>query len=282
MGDGRAVDRPAARERRLVGEGREAEILDWGDGRVVRLLRDPAASDRARVEAEAMAAARAAGAPAPAVHEVVELDGRPGIVVDRIDGPDLLTIVARRPWTVGSAGRTLGQVHARLHAVAAPAGLPEISDVIRDRLRTADTASEELAAFALEHLDALADGDRLLHGDLHPANILVGPGGPVAIDWVRAGRGDPAADVAWTRLLLRLARPHSSSPWIVRKGHGLGRGLMESGYVKAYARARAIDVELVDRWEPILAVARLASDLEGERPELLALLRGAGAPVPVG
>jgi aminoglycoside phosphotransferase (APT) family kinase protein len=280
VGDGSGLDAPAGRERRLVGEGREAEILDWDSGRVVRLLRDPEASERARVEAEAMAAARAAGAAAPAVHEVVELEGRPGIVVDRIDGPDLLTIVARRPWSVSTAGRTLGEVHARIHAVAAPHSLPEISDVIRDRLRTADTATAELAGFALEHLDALSGGDRLLHGDLHPANILVGPEGPVAIDWMWAGCGDPAADVAWTRLLLRLARPHSSSPWIVRKGHGVGRGLMESGYVKAYGRARAIDIELVDRWEPVLAVARLASDLEGERPALLALLRGAGAPVP--
>jgi aminoglycoside phosphotransferase (APT) family kinase protein len=273
-------DEDGAGTLRLIGEGREAEIIDWGDGRVVRLLRDPAASEPARVEAEAMAAARAAGAPAPAVHGVVEIDGRPGIVVDRIDGPDLLMTVARRPWTVGAVGRTLGDVHARLHAVAAPPGLPEIADVVRNRLRTADTASAELAAFALERLDTLPGGDRLLHGDLHPANILVGPEGPLAIDWIRAGRGDPAADVAWTRLLLRLARPHSSSPWVVRKGHGLGRGLMESGYVKAYAKAQALEVELVDRWEPVLAVARLASDLEGERPALLALLSNAGAPVP--
>ena len=276
MGDGSRV---GAREPRLVGEGREAEIFEWDGGRVLRLLRDPGAASHAEVEAAAMTAAHEAGAPAPAVYDVVEMRGRPGVVVDRVDGPDLLAVVARRPWTVGTAGRILGEVHARLHGTEAPPGLPDASDVIQERLRTADAAGPELVEFALEGLSRLPGGDRLLHGDLHPANILLGPGGPVAIDWVRAGRGDPATDVAWTRLLLRIARPHPSSAWIVRKGHRAGRGLMERAYLKAYTRARELDLSLVDCWEPVLAVARLATDLEVERPALVELLARADAPI---
>ena len=123
MGDGSRV---GAREPRLVGEGREAEIFEWDGGRVLRLLRDPGAASHAEVEAAAMAAAHEAGAPAPAVYDVVEMRGRPGVVVDRVDGPDLLAVVARRPWTVGTAGRILGEVHARLHGTEAPPGLPDM------------------------------------------------------------------------------------------------------------------------------------------------------------
>ncbi len=277
MGDGSGVD-AAGRALRLVGEGREAEILEWEAGRVVRLLRDLDAG-RAEVEAAAMAAAHQAGAPAPAVYDVVEVRGRAGVVVDRVDGPDLLELVGRRPWTVEKAGRILGEVHARLHETAAPSGVPGVTDMIRDRLTTADAAGAELVEFALDRVSGLPDGDRLLHGDLHPANILLGRGGPVAIDWVRAARGPAAADVAWTRLLLRLARPHSSSPWVVRKGHALGRGLMERAYLKEYTRAREVDLALVDRWEPVLAVTRLATDLEGEREALISVLQRADAPV---
>ena len=261
-----------------IGEGREAEIFEWGDGRVLRLLRDPGGRARAEIEATAMAAAHASGSRAPAVHELVEVRGRPGLVIDRVSGMDLLSAVARRPWTVGAAGRALGEVQAQLHETDAPRGLPAVSDVVRDRLASADAAADELVAFAQERLARLPGGDRLLHGDLHPANVLLGESGPVAIDWVRAARGDPAADVAWTRLLLRIARPHASSPRLVRRAHGIGRGLMEDAYVKAYTRVREIDVERVDAWEPVLAVARLATDLAGERDALTGLLARAGAP----
>ena len=40
------------------------------------------------------------------------------------------------------------------------------------------------------------EGAALLHGDLHPGNVILSPAGPVVIDWTNAGAGDPALDVA--------------------------------------------------------------------------------------
>ena len=39
----------------------------------------------------------------------------------------------------------------------------------------------------------------MLHLDLHPLNVMMGPTGPVVIDWANACRGDPNVDVgiAW-------------------------------------------------------------------------------------
>ena len=36
----------------------------------------------------------------------------------------------------------------------------------------------------------------LLHRDLHPANVIRSPTGPVVIDWTNAAAGEPAVDVA--------------------------------------------------------------------------------------
>jgi aminoglycoside phosphotransferase (APT) family kinase protein len=42
------------------------------------------------------------------------------------------------------------------------------------------------------------EGERLLHHDLHPNNVLPSHRGPVVIDWTNARAGDPALDVALT------------------------------------------------------------------------------------
>ncbi|MGO9055532.1 MAG: phosphotransferase family protein [Streptosporangiaceae bacterium] len=45
-------------------------------------------------------------------------------------------------------------------------------------------------------------GDQLVHLDLHPLNVMIGPSGPVVIDWPNAARGDPAVDVGLAWVLL--------------------------------------------------------------------------------
>lgn len=160
---------------RVVAAGRDAEMVDLGGGRLLRRPRVPRPLDG---EAAVMRIARAAGYPAP---EVVEV--RPdGMVVERVDGPTMLDDLAARPWRVLRHARTLADLHRRLHAIP---------------------ADDALAA----RLGPPGPGDVLVHGDLHPANVLLSPKGPVVIDWSNAGRGPAGADVADAWLLLAAAQP---------------------------------------------------------------------------
>src|SRR5471032_16706 len=54
----------------------------------------------------------------------------------------------------------------------------------------------------------------LVHGDISPKNILVGPAGPVFLDAECAWYGDPAFDIAFclTHLLLKCVRRPDASP----------------------------------------------------------------------
>jgi aminoglycoside phosphotransferase (APT) family kinase protein len=144
-----------------LAEGRDSEIFEHGPGRVLRRARD----GRSLVhEAEIMRYVLDAGYPVPVVHDA----GEGWLVMDRVDGPSLLDAAIRRPWRIGTYGRVLADLHRRLHELPAPAGLPP----------------------------AGVPGDRLLHRDLHPLNVLVTAGGPVVIDWANCAAGDPAYDVA--------------------------------------------------------------------------------------
>jgi aminoglycoside phosphotransferase (APT) family kinase protein len=251
-------------------------VFAWGDGLALRLARDPSAAGLIEREALALAAAGRTGAPVPAVHERLTVDGRPGVVVDRVDGVDLLTWLGRRPWGVRSVGRTLGRQHARLHEAAGD-GLPALREELAGRL-LAPLVPADVRRLARARLDGLPDGDRLLHGDLHPGNVLRTARGCLVIDWTNGARGEPAADVARTVLLLRIGGVAGDAPAAVRLLAPLGRRVLAGAYVHAYARERPLDMALVGRWLPVCAAARLAEDVARERPALLALARrGASA-----
>ena len=258
--------------RKLIGEGREAEIYAWDEGTVLRLPRPSSWWSQVEQEAEAMRAAAAGGVPVPRVEGTTTYDGRAGLIMERVDGPDLITLMGKRPWSIPRAARIVGRAQAAMHEVVAPSDLRRVHDVARVKIETADDLPAELAEFALATLNALPDGDRLCHGDFHPGNILLGRRGPTVIDWTDAARGDPAADLARTRLLLRHGAVQGYMPVLIRHLHAYGRGAFYRSYLRAYRRGRPIDAHLVDRWEIVRAADRVGEGIEVERPALLALL----------
>lgn len=125
------------------------------------------------LEARTMDYARGFGYPVPAVDEISD-DGT-SMVLERIEGPTMVGLLRSRPWSIRRLGAMLAELHFRLHDIPAP-----------EFLRTSP----------------VGEGDRLIHLDLHPLNVLIGPNGPVVIDWPNAARGDPASDVCLAWILM--------------------------------------------------------------------------------
>lgn len=163
-----------------MAEGRAAEIFEAGPGRVARVARRPV--DYAR-EAEVMGLARHAGLPVPEVHSI---DGAV-MILDRIDGPTMAATLQSRPWQLEQAARTLAELHDRIHEIRPPAGALATSVV---------------------------PGDRLLHLDLHPENVILSSDGPVVIDWANAAVGDPRADLAMSWIIMSTST--LALPWWTR------------------------------------------------------------------
>lgn len=263
----------AERPLRRIAEGREAEVFAWEDGAVLKLYRHAEDGRRAEWEAAAMTAAATTGHLVPTPRGLTTVDGRPGLLMERVDGPDLLSQVARRPWTVLAAGRVLGQIHARLHTVAAPEGLPPLRDALRLRITTSPLVPAHLQPFALSVLDSLPDGDIICHGDFHPGNVIMGTAGPAVIDWTNATRGDPAGDFARTTILISIGEPPPGSPLMLRLLALVGRDLLLSAYRRSYSRQRSPDPALVRRWLAAHATARFAENIESEWQSLERIVR---------
>jgi thiamine kinase len=256
----------------LLGEGREAQTLAWTQHRVLRLLKDPAHADRLARERTALAAARAAGAPVPQDYGPQTLDGRPGVLLERIDGPTLLSLLAHRPWLLRSIARMLGETHAQLHAAVVHDGLPTVHEIVRHALTESKLIPDRFIEPALKRLDPLPGGDTLCHWDFQPANVILGASGPRVIDWSFAARGHPAADIARTRLILAIGEPPPDAGFLIRRLDALGRQALIHRYLRAYGKTRSIDTGLVNRWLPLVALPRLTAGVPEERGRLIALI----------
>ena len=259
--------------RTLLGQGLRADVYEWEPGLVVKVLvRDAAGRARAEREANAMRATAGAGL-APQVREVVEVDGYPGVVMEKLVGTDLLARLGARPWTVFATGRMLGALQARINAVPAPPELPEMTEWLDLKLASPLVPSE-VASWARAELERLPQGDCVCHDDLHPGNVVLTAAGARAIDWANAARGPAAADVGRTLLILRMAAVPGHAPRGVRLLHGLGRSALAGAYLRSYRRtAPPIDRGLVERWVAVRMADRLAEDIPEEREALLAALR---------
>ena len=253
-----------------LGEGREAEVFAWHDGRALRLFlpgkeRD-LTPDRLAVEA-----ARAARIRTPLLGEAISYDGRAGVVIERVYGGDQYQLVGRQPWRLLNEARRTGRLHARVHETAAPGALRDVAGHVRERVARAG-APADLVALAQEALAELPAGDRLLHGDFHPGNVLVEAKRRVLIDWSNVAAGPPEADVARTLVMLRVGRPPEGTPPAIRAIARFARRALIAGYLRGYRGARPLDEALLRRWLAIRAVDRFADPVEDEEPRLRALI----------
>jgi aminoglycoside phosphotransferase (APT) family kinase protein len=257
----------------LLAQGREAEVFARPDGTVVKVWRRADHGWRADRESAALTTLRAQGHTAPRVLGPATVDGRPGLILERVDGGDLLSALGRRPLAVFGAGRVMGEVHAAMHDCVAPDTLPSLHDQLRPRLEEAADLPDDLREAALGLLDGLPPGDRLCHGDLHLGNVLGSWTAPMVIDWADAARGDPVGDVANTVVLHRVGEPPPGSPQVVRSLASLGRRVLRDRYLATYRGRRAVDPGLLARWEFVRAAARVWAPVPNEYPALLRLLR---------
>ncbi|WP_103504437.1 phosphotransferase [Streptomyces sp. SM14] len=156
----------------LIGSGRSADVFALDDDWVLRRYR--ADRDAAR-EAAVMTYLARHGYPVPHVREPAMGQGRDrlprtDLVLQRLHGPSMRQALRQDEVTPAEVGTTLADLLSRLHHVPPRApGSP---------------------------------GDRVLHLDLHPDNVMLTGNGPVVIDWHNTLEGPPGVDWGMSALIL--------------------------------------------------------------------------------
>jgi uncharacterized protein (TIGR02172 family) len=187
----------------MVGVGNTAEVFDFGEGKVCKLFRKGYPKESVEREFRNAKEVQRLGLPVPKVFELVETEGRTGIVYEKIDGKSMLECIVENP---GKAGFFLEEFvrlqkkwlkEASVHA-ASILSYKEFLQMLTN------SAGQKTEASLLEEINALPEGDTVLHGDFQPGNVLILTDNcPVVIDFMNVCRGPALYDIARTYFLLK-------------------------------------------------------------------------------
>jgi aminoglycoside phosphotransferase (APT) family kinase protein len=238
---------------RLVAAGGVAEVFERGS-RVLKLYKSTAAKPAAFREAGVHAAVEALGLPVPRVWSVEQIGGRWGIVFDRVNQPSFAEHMLNNSDDGPQYLECMVRLHMRIHALEA-AQFASLKVRLAANIAATKLLGERRKRELLAAIAEMPDDDRLCHGDFHPMNILGDVSQPVIIDWPDARRGDPAADVCRSYLLMKL---HAAE--------------IAATYLNAYCATSGIARPAVLSWLPYVAAARLAEDVPKEFDSLMKIV----------
>lgn len=265
-----------------IGEGGRSEVFAWEDGgsKLVKVAKANTDHEAMRREFDNNRIAWEHGLPVARPYELVEIDGRPGIVCERIYGESIMERFVKKALMPAQPAGTTGisdgeniRVTARalyeIHQAAIQLPCSQRS-TMKYSIQSVDylTLAEKEAVIAL--LDALPLKQQLCHGDPNPNNILIrNDGKAVVIDWMNASIGNPEADLAEYMIMIRYAVLPSELPSSISEFLDPMREAIIDVFMDEYSKLSGITYEEVYPWLVPVAARKLSADAISEEEKSL-------------
>ena len=181
----------------LIGSGFCSDVYQIDDETVVKVLKRDTEKDAER-EILLSKWAFTKGIPTAISYDVVDVNGRPGLVYEMLGKNNLRNALRDRPEDFDALmEKYLDLLHTIGKTEVGDEPLPEAITDIRGQL---EEIKETVSADEYRKMSALLDtvpaGTTLVHRDCHVKNIKLVNGEPVLIDLDTLSRGDPILELA--------------------------------------------------------------------------------------
>jgi len=257
---------------KLIAIGRTAEVYSLSEDRVIKLFYDWCPTHWVQQEIDVANLISSLPIPTPKILESVEIQGRKGIIYQRIYGPSLLKLATIKPWRLIHFARLLAELHTEIHKNKVN-DLPSQRTTLINIIKQIESLSPEQKARVLALLDGLPDDNTLCHLDLHPDQVLISDNGPVVIDWMTAKQGHSLSDVARTCVILKFGQvPYGN--WVMRMIINIWREIFYRSYIRRYLELNpGVSKEMIDTWMIPVAAGRLHEAIPEEKEPILCFIQ---------
>jgi len=178
-----------------VGHGRTADIFVASDNKVLKLYKKGFPIEAIREEYEVSQYVHDLGINVPRAFEMIERDGRLGIIFERVPGTSLLHLMTRRPLRIRRFSRTLAALHHHVHVHSVADLSRNHKEILAHNIQSAPLLTDAEKSKIIHQLQGLPEDHKLCHGDYHPDNVLVtDQNNSCVIDWMTGMAGHPLGD----------------------------------------------------------------------------------------
>lgn len=250
--------------------GRSSEAFRLEDGKVLKLFFEDYPKEYAKKEFKNTKIAHDTGCTPMNVYEMVNQDGRFGIVMDYIDGISQNDMPTKNPLYILKGGKDLARCHAIVHNKKSHE-LEDVRTMVCAMLddETLNVLTQEEKDKAKAYVMSLPEDDTIIHLDFHTGNVLVDKDGKcTVIDWMTAARGNRAVEVAMMEFLFSEAELFPGSSKLQLAFYSGVRGMIGKQYFKLYQELMPIDAEEIDRYRLLALIIRRSWGIEFERENL--------------
>ncbi|GKX64984.1 phosphotransferase [Inconstantimicrobium mannanitabidum] len=277
---------------KCIGQGGCAEVFEWGEDRAIKLFRSNIDEYAVNKEYNNMVVAWKSGLPTYRPYERIDLDGRLGIIYERIIGQSFMErfiqediifndmksnlteedkkLLDCKDNDIRTTARILYEIHQK-----SIDGMPNQIEDIKGNISRPAYLSEEEKCKIYNYIDTLPIKNCLCHGDPNPGNFIMRDDKPVIIDWMDAATGNPAADIAQYVIMMRYAVLPPETPQNFVNYLHLIREFVIDMFLDEYMKISGMKYEEIQQWMLPMIAAKLHADAicDEEKKTLINVLR---------
>jgi uncharacterized protein (TIGR02172 family) len=253
---------------KLIGQGRTAEVFEWGEDKILKLFRNDFPKAVAENEYKVSMELCKKGVPMPQVFDLIEYESRVGIIYERIKGPTMMNLTSVKPWAISKQAKILAELHKTIQKNV-DFELPSQKERLKENIASTELLTVDIKNKIFAVIEKLPSDSILCHGDFHPDNVLICEEEPIVIDWMTATSGNPLADIARTAVMFKFASLPEEKSYFERKIIDFFRGKFYSEYIKHYLKISGVSIKQVEEWELPVAAARLVEWLPNSEKMVL-------------
>lgn len=258
---------------KLIAQGGQAEIYELDSNKVIRALRNVSDEKHLKLEMSLMKSLKEKGKTVPEVYDYLELDGRPSIVMEKINGDTMLSAMKKRPFTLLKQAKNLAKLHLDVTTSTEGLGMASINVRAKYLIENLDVFDEDIKNFVLNILSELPEGTDICHGDFHPGNILIVNDTYYVIDWFGATYGEKLSDMAHTYILLRNTPKLPGISKFENFIIGLSGSIISNKYLSTCKKIYPFDLREFSKWMLVRASERLCYGVKTEKEALIQFVK---------
>ena len=182
----------------VLGMGRTACLYDMGEGKALKLFIPSIPYSTIHNELVRLRMAHTCGLPVPAGYEIVRAEGRYGILMDRMTGVGLETLIREKPEERINLITHFAESVKALHQISMSG--TDAVDIREESIRLCEQldreyCSEEEVVMIRSVIENIPRAETFVHGDCHPGNAGMDGRDIHYVDLMFSGKGHPVFDL---------------------------------------------------------------------------------------